>query len=68
MRQQQPALAFHQVPRRPSLAKELRSSYLVDRIAGMLHDVKLVVDDLAFRRPLFDAQPERLPHINARPS
>jgi len=29
----------------------------------VLHDVELVVDDLALRRPLQDARPERLPHV-----
>ena len=31
----------------------------------MLDDVELVVDDAAVRQPLFDALPERQPHIHA---
>src|SRR6202050_1745040 len=31
----------------------------------MLQNVKLVIDDLALRRPLCEAQPERLPHVYA---
>src|SRR5438552_19102039 len=32
----------------------------------MLQDMELVVDDLAPRRPLLNAQPEGFPHIHAR--
>jgi hypothetical protein len=32
----------------------------------MLHDVEFVIDDLALWRPMLDAQPERLPHVEAR--
>ena len=32
----------------------------------MLHDVELVIDDAAPRNPLLHAEPERLPHVDAR--
>ena len=47
------------------MPEKLRPPNLVDGVVGMLHDMKLVVDDLALRRPCFDAQPERLPHVYA---
>jgi hypothetical protein len=36
------------------LAEELRLTDFVDGSVGMLHDVELVVDDLALRRPVLD--------------
>src|SRR6516164_6919921 len=62
--QQQPALPLHHLPRRPTLAEELGTAYLIHRCPSMLHDVEFVVDDLAVRGPLFDALPERFPHIH----
>ena len=33
-------------------------------MVGVLHDVELVVDDLALAGPLLDAESKRLPHIH----
>src|ERR1035441_4836547 len=60
---QQPLLSFDEPPLLGPLSEELRLPYFIDRVIGMLHDMELVVDDLALRRPLLDAQPERLPHV-----
>src|ERR1700758_5235695 len=66
--QKQPALAAHQVPRRASFTEEFSPPYFVHRLAGMLQDVKLVVDDPALRHPLLQALPERFPHVHTRRS
>src|SRR5215469_12219630 len=63
--QQQPALAPYQIPRGTSFTKELSSPHFVHRLAGMLQNVKLVVNDPALRYPLLQALPERFPHIHA---
>jgi hypothetical protein len=45
------------------LPEEFRLAHFVDSIVGVLHDMELVVDDLALGHPLLDAQPERFPHV-----
>src|SRR5271157_2149625 len=62
--QQQPALAFHQLPRCTPFAKELRPAHFIHRCSRMLHDVELVIYDPTPRYPLFEALPERLPHVD----
>src|SRR5262249_23675095 len=64
--QEQPALALHQLPKAPTLSKELRSPHFIDGLIRVLHHVELVVYDPAVRRPLLDAQPEWFPHVYAR--
>src|SRR5260370_19100719 len=44
---------------RRSFAEELSPPHFVHRLAGMLQNVKLVVDDPALRHPLFQALPVR---------
>src|ERR1019366_2774909 len=63
---QQPLLPFDQCALLFPMAEELRPPHLVDGLIDVLQDVELVIDDLALRRPLLDAQPERLPHVHAR--
>src|SRR5450432_1061657 len=63
---QQPLLPFDEPPFFRTLSKEFRLAHFVDSITGVLHDVELVVDDLALWRPLLDAQPKRLPHVDTR--
>jgi len=62
--QVQPALAPQQIPRCPSFAEELSPPHFIHRLAGMLQDVKLVVDDPARRHPLFQALSERFPLVH----
>src|ERR1017187_4611734 len=68
-RQQQPALAFHQLPRCASFAEELRPAHFIHRRSRVLHDMELVIHDPALRQPLLDALSERLPHVHtSRPN
>src|SRR5579862_394562 len=64
-RQQQPAFSFHHLTCRTTFTKKLRTPYFIHRRPGMLHNVKLVVDDAAVRCPLLQALPEGLPHVHA---
>jgi hypothetical protein len=64
--QQQPLLALDELALLPPLAKELRPAHFIDGGIGMLHHVKLVIDDLALWRPLLETEPKWLPHIYAR--
>src|ERR1700733_15778528 len=66
--QKQPALPSYQIPCGSSFAEELCSPHFVHRLAGMLQNVKLVVDDLALRHPLLQALPKRFPHVHTRGS
>src|ERR1019366_7259108 len=68
LRQQQPALALHHLPRCAPFAKELCPAYFLHCCSRMLHDVELVIHDPALRQPLLDALPERLPHIHTASS
>src|ERR1700679_2742359 len=61
-------LAAIQIPCRSSFAEELGPPHFVHRLAGMLQNVKLVVDDPALRHPLLQALPERFPHVDTRRS
>src|ERR1700689_4501917 len=62
--QKQPALPSYQIPCCSSFAEKLGPPHFVHRLAGMLQNVKLVVDDPALRHPLFQALPKRFPHIH----
>src|SRR5271157_6199558 len=64
--QKQPALPPYQIPCCSSFAEELSPPHFVHRAARMLQNVKLVVDDLALRHPLFQALPKRFPHVHTR--
>src|SRR5258707_15282097 len=64
--QKQPALPPYQIPCCPSFAEELGPPHFVHRLACMLQNVKLVVDDPALRHPLFQALPKRFPHVHTR--
>src|SRR5580700_8491050 len=66
--QKQPALPPYQIPCCSSFAEELGPPHFVHRLAGMLQNVKLVVDDPALRHPLLQALPKRFPHVHARGS
>src|ERR1700677_1463863 len=66
--QKQSALASYQIPCRSTLAEELGPPHFVHRLAGMLQNVKLVIDDPALRHPLLQALPERFPHVHTRRS
>src|SRR5262249_10932003 len=62
--QQEPTLALDHASHPPALTEKLRPSHFIYRSIGVLHDVELVIDDLAVRSPLLDAQPVGLPHIH----
>src|SRR5882672_11059546 len=66
--QKQPALPPYQIPCCSSFAEELGPPHFVHRLARMLQNVKLVVDDPALRHPLFQALPKRFPHVHTRRS
>src|SRR5580692_9802643 len=66
--QKQPALPPYQIPCGSSFAEELSPPHFVHRLARMLQNVKLVVDDPALRHPLFQALPKRFPHVHTRRS
>src|ERR1700691_2927711 len=66
--QKQPTLASYQIPRGSSFAEELCPPHFVHRLAGMLQNMKLVVDDPALRHPLLEALSKRFPHVHTRRS
>src|SRR5262249_11613352 len=59
-------LPFDQIAHLPPFAEELCPPHLVDRIVGVLEDVKLVIDEAASGNPFLHAEAERLPHVHAR--
>src|SRR5579885_267445 len=64
--EQQPALAFDRSSDLAASAEKLGPSHLVHGLAGVLHDVKLVVHDAALGRPTEDARRVWLPHVHTR--
>ena len=52
--EQQPAFPFDYTAHAPTLPEELRGAHFIDRLVGVLHDVKLVVQDCAARTPILD--------------
>jgi hypothetical protein len=61
--QKQPALAPYQISRSSSFAEELGSPHLIRRLAGMLQNVRPVVDDPALWHPLLQTLSEWFPHV-----
>src|SRR5262249_2539288 len=55
-----------ETPHLAAFAEELRPPHFIHRVVGVLDDVELVIDDAAAWSPLLQAEPERLPHVDAR--
>src|SRR5262245_35716272 len=62
--EQKPAFAFDHPAHSPTLSEKLRSPHLIDRLAGVLHNMKFVVNDPALWRPTQNAGCERFPHVH----
>jgi hypothetical protein len=63
--EQQPAFSLHHAAHPRTSAEKFRPPHFVHCFVGVLHDVELVIDDGAVRRPLLDAGFVRLPHVHA---
>src|ERR1700746_3020500 len=48
-----------------TLAEEFGAPHFIDRLVGVLHDVKLVVDDAGLGKPVLNTVGERWPHVHA---
>src|SRR5260370_13685275 len=64
--QKKPFLPFDHIAHFPPFTEELGPPHLVHRVVGVLDNVELVIDDAAPWNPLLQAEPEGLPHIDAR--
>src|SRR6266566_5835900 len=63
--QQQPAIPLRQPSHPSALTKELGPPHFIEGCVGMLEEVELFVNQAAGRRPLCQAEPVGLPHVQA---